>query len=309
MWLTRALLTAIFIAFGGAASALRIIVISDLNGSYGSVDYAPEVHRTVQEIIRLAPDVVISTGDMVAGQRRPHLSEAEIRAMWRGFHDAVTEPVEDAGIPFLVTPGNHDASAYDGFQLERRIYRDEWASRVPEGVEGDWPFDYAVKIGSVQFLSLDVTTVGTLPDEQMRWLANQSDDDGPMIAFSHLPLHPFAQGRETEIIGDPKLAQIFERIGVDLHLSGHHHAFYPGTDGAVAYVAQACLGGGSRKLIGHGERSSKGFTIIEIADGKIEVTGHDADGFEVVPLSELPERIGELRRLDLAPTVTVSVGR
>ena len=42
--------------------AFRVVVISDLNGSYGSVDYDPRVGRAVTAIIAMRPDLVISTG-------------------------------------------------------------------------------------------------------------------------------------------------------------------------------------------------------------------------------------------------------
>ena len=69
------------LALTRAAGALDVVVISDLNGSYGSVRYDARVKNAVARIIEMDPDLVISTGDMVAGQRKPHLSEKEVRAM------------------------------------------------------------------------------------------------------------------------------------------------------------------------------------------------------------------------------------
>jgi 3',5'-cyclic AMP phosphodiesterase CpdA len=284
---------------------MRVVVISDLNGSYGSTDYAGTVHSAIAAIIQLKPDVVISTGDMVAGQRRPALSADEVGRMWQGFHAAVTSPLEAAGIPFLVTPGNHDASAYRGFARERMIYREQWKDRAPSGVSGDWPFAYAVDFGGIRFVSLDATTVGALPADQMRWLESLQDDGGLTVAFSHLPLHPIAQDRETEIIGDPELARIFDTIGADLHLTGHHHAFYVGSADGIAFVAQSCLGGGARSLIGSQARSGKGFTVIDVVDGQLQVVGLGGSDFAPITLSSLPQRIGQLTRLDLLPTQTV----
>ncbi|MBL9057575.1 MAG: hypothetical protein JNJ84_15015, partial [Rhodobacteraceae bacterium] len=64
------------------AEPLRIAVISDLNGSYGSTDYGQPVSGAVARIIALKPDLVISTGDMVAGQRlNPKLAPAELAGM------------------------------------------------------------------------------------------------------------------------------------------------------------------------------------------------------------------------------------
>ena len=101
---------------------LRVAVISDLNGSYGSTRYSARVAAAIERVIALEPDLVISTGDMVAGQRRPVLTEREVRAMWAAFHAEVTEPLSRAGIPLAVTPGNHDASAYGGFEQERDLF-------------------------------------------------------------------------------------------------------------------------------------------------------------------------------------------
>ena len=282
----KALLLVLAVLLGGAASAapLRVVVISDLNGSYGSVTYDPRVADAVRAIIALKPDLVLSTGDMVAGQRRPHLSEAEVRAMWDAFHRTVTAPLEAAGIPLAVTPGNHDASAYDGFERERRLYAETWAAHRPDlayvGADG-YPFAYAFDIGDVRFASLDATTVGALPPGQESWLRETMAGAGPTrIVFSHLPLWPVAVGRETEIIGDPGLADLFGDLGIDLQLSGHHHAYYPGASAGIAYVAQACLGAGPRALIGTSEKTEPGFTILDIAeDGHIEVSAATGPDF------------------------------
>ena len=83
-----ALLAALLLLAGAAraeAPPLRVAVISDLNGGYGSTEYESTVDGAVRRIPDLRPDLVISTGDMVAGQRRPHLTRAEVEAMWGRF--------------------------------------------------------------------------------------------------------------------------------------------------------------------------------------------------------------------------------
>jgi len=50
-----------------AADPLRVAVISDMNGSYGSTEYESTVDGAVRRIVALKPNLVISTGDMVAG--------------------------------------------------------------------------------------------------------------------------------------------------------------------------------------------------------------------------------------------------
>lgn len=297
----------------GAASAesLRVAVISDLNGSYGSTRYHPRVDAAIARIIALQPDLVISTGDMVAGQRLPPLSDSEIDSMWWAFHTHVSDPLAAADIPLAVTPGNHDASGYRQFVRERETYAREWRARKPDVSfvdDSDFPFFYAFELGDVVFVSLDATTIGPLRNGQAVRLQEVLDGARTAIAFSHLPLWPFAVERETEVIGDPTLQQLFQDVGLDLHLSGHHHAFYPGWKDGVAFVGQACLGGGPRHLIGDTQRSSHAITLLEISEaGGIRIKAFEGDDFaSELDWRDLPSRISfngtTVKRLDLADT-------
>ena len=309
----KSLLSAILLLFisGSAfAQSLRVAVISDLNGSYGSTDYNPRVNAAVERIIKLAPDLVISTGDMVAGQRRPVLSETQVKAMWQAFHAGVTDPLRSAGIPLLVTPGNHDASAYGGFEGERRIFTEQWRARKPAVDyidDADYPFFYAFRMKNVTFVSLDATVIGPLQGGQSKRLRALAARDETLIAFSHLPLWPFAIGREAEIIGDTGLQDIFRSIDLDLHFSGHHHAFYPGWKDETVFVSQACLGGGPRRLLGTSTRSAYAITVLEIsAQGEIDITAYTGDAFSFpIDWTKLPTQVGSgssaLKRLDLVP--------
>ena len=311
-WLLLALLP----LFAGAET-LRVAVVSDLNGAYGSTRYEGTVDAALARIRALQPDLVISTGDMVAGQRRPHLSRSEVERMWQAFHAHVSEPLRAAGIPLVVTPGNHDASAYDGFALERAIYGEQWRARRPALQfldDSGYPYHYAFSLGDVLFISLDATAVGELPEQQMAWLRKLLARHGPeyrrRVVFSHLPLWPLARGRETEYIGDPQLQSLLEQAGVELYLSGHHHAFYPGVNGPTAFVGQACLGAGPRRLIGSEQRSARSFTLLEFGTDGIQVAAYQAPQFQtLIDWSTLPAHIrtpvAELLRADLAQATVV----
>ena len=301
----RALLSLCLLVWAAAVQAtpLRVVVISDLNGSYGSTSYSDRVSAAIDWIIAERPDLVISTGDMVAGQRKPHLTQLEIRAMWAAFHATVSDPLKAAGIPLAVTPGNHDASAYPGFETERRIYSEEWRSRRPSVTfidDTNYPFFYAFEIDGVQFASLDATTLGPLSGDQNDRLRFIFRENGTTITFSHLPLFPFAIGREREIIGDLALEALYQEIGVDLHLSGHHHAFWPGWKDGVAYVSQACLGGGPRSLVGTKGKSPHALTLITIDEtGSISIEARVAPDYRrSLDIQTLPDRIGDLIRID-----------
>ncbi|WP_439135617.1 metallophosphoesterase family protein, partial [Pseudomaricurvus sp.] len=226
---------------------LRIAVISDMNSSYGSTQYSATVDRAIENLIQLKPDLVISTGDMVAGQKVPHLSDKQVHAMWRGFHRHVTTPLLKAKLPLAVTAGNHDGSAYAGFEHERRIYGEQWIRHRPALTFLDdkhYPYYYAFEKKGVLFVGLDVTTTGDLSEDQKNWLYNILSAYGKRyshrIVFSHVPLWPLAQGRENGYSGDRELEKMLRDHKVDLYLSGHHHAFYPGYKDDLYLVGMSC---------------------------------------------------------------------
>jgi hypothetical protein len=113
------------------------------------------------------------------------------------------------------------------------------------------------------------------------------------IAFGHLPLHPFARGREREILNDDALEALFVRHGVDLYASGHQHAYYPGVTSGLRQLAMPCLGAGSRALIGTPRASATALVLLRV-DGE-EVTELDAysapDFTSTIPRAALPPKI------------------
>jgi hypothetical protein len=284
-----------------AAEPMTIAVISDLNGSYGSTDYGDEVHGAVRSIRALKPDLVICTGDMVAGQKTgPHLTKPQIAAMWEGFHAAVTRPLTEDGIAMLVTPGNHDASAYPGFEAERRAFDRTWVENAPkvEILDGErYPFRYAVSHRGVLLIGLDVTQTGGLPVEEMEWLDGILRDEGARhdrrLVFGHLPIWPVTQGRENDIIGDPAFLSLLAGHQVDAYLSGHHHGWYPARRDGVLLLSQACLGDGPRKYIG-GSRSERGYGLLRIdGNSPLQVeTRAELDFAHPIDHSHIPDRIG-----------------
>ncbi len=90
---------------------LKICVISDLNSSYGSTNYADEVKSVIGRLNEIKPDLILCAGDMVAGQKSS-LTEDNINGMWSSFKNTVLNPISSLKIPFGFTVGNHDASPY-----------------------------------------------------------------------------------------------------------------------------------------------------------------------------------------------------
>ena len=289
----------------------KIVVISDLNGRYGSTGYHPRIAKAVARIVELAPDLVISTGDMVAGQRpSPKLKRDELEAMWANFHQQVRIPLEQAGIPLVSTPGNHDASGYPGYELERKVYADYHAAHPPAFTpdkEGRFPYYFSTVINDLLLISLDATRASPLDEDQHQWLKRQlcGSEQKTMFVFGHLPLQAITRGRERDVISDPRLENLLAATGVAAYLSGHHHAFYPGSRMGIDMLSIGNLGGNQRRLVGTSQTTGFSFALIEIdAQKKVQISAYAGTDFsEAIDITRLPPYLGagtrRLNRRDL----------
>ncbi len=288
-----------------------IAFISDLNGSYGSTAYSPRVDTAVEKITSLKPDLVMITGDMVAGQQQPRLDADWLDQMWAGFNLTVSDPLRHAGIPLAVTVGNHDGSAYPQFELEQQRFARQWEDRKPE-IEflpgSEWPRRYAARLDNILILAFDGTQTGRVPAQERQFVETMLREYGNnaevTIVMSHLPMWPLARGREREILNDAEFLDVLHRYGVDVYASGHHHAFFAGLDDAgMLHLAIGALGGNARAYSSNGQTLSHSFALLEISDNLMQVRAFKAPGFEqTVPLQDLPETVtgplGTLQRLD-----------
>jgi len=305
----------LLIIFSTPVFAEKIVVVSDINSSYGSTTYHKRVSKAVDAIIDLKPDLVIGAGDMVAGQKQPLLDQAHLDRMWASFNDVVVDPLKEAGIDFIISPGNHDASAFPGFELEQERFKAHWINRLPglPLLDGsDWPRRYALWLGKTLIISIDGTRPGRLQNADLELLKTTLEREGSNAQFilvvSHLPQWPFAQGRENDIITDPALSTLLAKHDVDFIISGHHHVFYPGIDDSgVKHLAVGPLGGNARKFVGQSGREPFSFVVLDTCAEGYRISAKRAPGFtEEIPFSSLPAKImskrGFLQRLDHSDT-------
>lgn len=273
--------------------ALKVAVVSDLNSSYGSTDYHQAVNKTVQQILLERPDLVLATGDLIAGQK-PGLNYL---AMWESFHQSVTSPLKEIGIPFAVTPGNHDGSAALKFKLEREIFRTQWKehkAKLNYIHSENYPDYYAFVMDNILFVSLDATLVGKLSDKQFQWLQKVLTEKVSYrhkIVYGHLPIMPTVSKKANEVLSHTQLIKLFKQTKVSAYLSGHHHAYYPGKSHGIHHISQGCLGSGPRKLIGTSVRSPRSYTIIDL-DSKFEAQAYNVENnFKLIDKKSLPTMI------------------
>ncbi len=305
----------------GGGESLRIAVISDLNSSYGSTEYDPAVHSAVAMIRdEWRPDLVLIAGDMIAAQR-PSLTDDNVRAMWEAFEEVVGRPLREAGIPFAFTVGNHDASAYPAYARDRRLALEHWGDPARDtGVDladaGEFPLYYSFVAGETFVLVWDAGTEDTFQNRQMmEWVQAELTSDAAAnasvrILLGHLPLYAVAEGRDRsgEVLARAdSLQALLQSHHVDVYLSGHHHAFYPGRRGDLDLLFSGALGQGARQLLGSHAEPIQTVTMLDIAEGSelIEYTTYaytpgTADGWMPLDIRTLPRRIGDVLRRDLA---------
>jgi predicted MPP superfamily phosphohydrolase len=278
----------------GQTPLKRVAVISDFNSSYGSTQYGSEVKKAVTKLNELRPDVVLATGDMVAGQK----AGLDYRGMWNAFHEVVTIPLKNYGLPFAVTVGNHDGSGYPKFKNERDIYTQEWLKHKPNLEFSDdsyYPIYYSFSFDDILFLSIDSTMVGPLSLMQLNFLDKElkkHHEKKYKIVFTHVPMFQFNQSNPNESFFDQQLFELLKSHKVQLYLSGHHHAYYPGYYDGIHFISQSCLGAGAEKLIGSTTTSPRAITMIEFHENSFEIYALSAPDYNrKINHTALPQKI------------------
>ncbi|WP_026097582.1 metallophosphoesterase family protein [Baaleninema simplex] len=288
---------------------VRIVVVSDLNSQYGSTTYEPQVDRAVELLPDWEPDLVICSGDMVAGQD-PFLTESEIRAMWDAFDRHLRKPIRNAGFPFGFTLGNHDASGVlaNGaylYDTERELAREYWQN--PDRDTGlnfvdrsGFPFYYSFTQNDIFYLVWDAST-SKIPAEQLAWAEKSLSEDVAKqaklrIAIGHLPLYAIAIGRDElgEIVANAEdVRSLLERHRVRTYISGHHHAYFPGRRGELELLHAGALGSGPRMLLDGALSPTHTLTVVDInfAEEITRYTTYDMKTLEAIDPETLPRII------------------
>lgn len=252
---------------------LTICVISDLNASYGSTTYPTEVSQVINRLPGIKPDIILCSGDMVAGQKAS-LTDQNVTAMWAGFKSLVLDPITKLDIPFGFTVGNHDASP--SFLRDREFSKNFWKENIEstnlQFVDStNYPFYYSYIKNNVFMVSWDAAGAEIRP-EVYNWMKRQLSSKAAKkarlrILIGHLPLYAIVDSKNKpgEVNSDPEAAlNFFKTYGIDLYISGHQHAFYPAEKEGVRFLNMGAIGDGPRKLIGNHAAPQKSYTIIEV---------------------------------------------
>ena len=288
---------------------LRLALISDLNGPYGSTRYSPTVTAGIDLLSELKPDLVLCAGDMVAGQKIS-LTDSQLEAMWSSFQSTILNPLLLQGIGMIPTMGNHDASSQKQssqyvFARERHQAEAFWDHQKNRlGLKfidaSQYPFQFSVKQPGLFVVVIDASSA-TFDRGQRQWLEqalaseSRSPDDCCMVMV-HLPLTAISVGRDRagECIEDAmNLTDLMRRHQVDLYLSGHHHAWYPGELKGQRVLNLGAMGNGPRRLLGTQRRSDPSLTVLDLFQTTrvVRETTFSLKTLESISLDSLPKQL------------------
>ncbi len=284
----------------------RLALISDLNASYGSTSYVPQVHRGIRLLQRLQVDLVICAGDMVAGQKTG-LSSAQLDGMWNAFDQQVLRPLRSAGEPFAPVIGNHDGSSSRGpagfvFALDRERAEHFWRQRrgslqLTYADASRFPFRYSFRQGDVFVVVLDASSA-QVPEQDWAWadiqLAGMTARQARLrLVVGHLPPYGLSQGRDRpgEVLQRPeRLRQLMARHDVHLYVSGHQHAWYAGRVDRTNLLGLGAMGSGPRQLLGGVRPPVQTLTLLDLFRDPNQVveTTVELNQLRPLPVTQLP---------------------
>jgi hypothetical protein len=114
--------------------------------------------------------------------------------------------------------------------------------------------------------------------------------------MGHLPLTAVSVGRDRagECIEDAMhLTDLMQRQRVDLYLSGHHHAWYPGELKGQRVLSLGAMGNGPRRLLGAQHKSEPSLTLLDLfqATKTVRETTFSLKTTEVISPDSLPMQL------------------
>ena len=206
----------------------------------------------IEEVKAESPDALILTGDLsFNGEKESHLALAEKLAA-----------LEEAGVPVLVLPGNHDLyrACYsfigtEGQQAETVSAEEFAAIYAPFGFDeailrdGD-SLSYLARINdTTRVLMLDADTPHdfcSLSEKTLLWierrLSEAAAEGQTMLVACHQNLYKHSMFGAGYVLGcADELHALLEKYGAPLMLSGHMHIQHVMTEGGVTEIATSPL--------------------------------------------------------------------
>ncbi|MDP4536653.1 metallophosphoesterase [Alkalimonas collagenimarina] len=286
-------------------SSVRIAIVGDINGAYGSTDYPALSYQLLDAVIQQQPDIILSVGDVVAGQKRS-LTPGQLASMWQAFDEKMLQPMINQQSVWIPVIGNHDGSkAFNRlgkrlFAQERQLAERFWQSKRPSSPNLTWlddahyPYYFSLLWQDIAIIVIDASGA-ELSETEIQWLTTTLQSPAVQqarhrLVSGHLPLISIAEGRMApgERLQDTEsLIALFNRYQVDWYISGHQHAFYQAKIGKLGLLMAAGIP--ARPILTEAN-SYHVFSMIQIDSG-VTLEHWDIQRQESFLLDKLPATI------------------
>jgi len=242
-----------------------LVHLSDLH--FGKVDAT--LLAPLRDLIhRIAPDVVVVSGDLTQRAKSEQFEEA------KAWLDTLPGPQ-------IIVPGNHDISLYNVF---RRFLQP--LTRYKRYITDD--LDPMFVDAEIAVLGVNTARSLTFKDgrvnkEQIATIKAQLAGLAPGITRIIVTHHPFdlpvTKDEDDLVDRAPMAMKAFAECGVDLLLSGHMHTSHAGNTAEryqmSEYAALVVQAGTATSTRGRGEVNS--FNVVRVEHARVEVDRYGWD--------------------------------
>jgi 3',5'-cyclic AMP phosphodiesterase CpdA len=135
-------------------------------------------------------DLIVLTGDILNNPSRSSI-------------DFVYKALEDSGIEYVYTSGNHDWH-YEGMEGTADELRETWITKGLKPLyRGQNPLYYAVEKAGINFVAIDNSTY-QVNRQQLDFFKNELKKNKPTVLLCHIPIYTGIAGEKVNTCGDPK---------------------------------------------------------------------------------------------------------
>ncbi len=181
------------------------------------------LNRVVSRLIAERPDFVVLTGDLTRGNQGDDVPIEKVREWWLTVHNSI-KPLQDAGIPVVPLPGNHDYYT----AAHRKAYEEAWkyfgTALSSFSIQGSPPLYYSFTHKNVHFTQLNIVAPYISP-EQEAWLKNdlkRAQSAGLRFVFGHVPMDSALLGKPSAHFRE-QMSAILAAGRAAAYVSGHEH--------------------------------------------------------------------------------------
>ena len=244
-----------------------LVHLSDLH--FGRVDHT--LLAPLRELIeRIAPDVLVVSGDLTQRARSEQFEEA------RAYLDSLPGPQ-------IIVPGNHDISLYNVFRrFARPLAR--YKRYITDNLDPVYIDDEIAVIGvnTARSLTIKDGRVNTEQVDAIRARLATVPTSVTRIVVAHHPFDLPDHFEERDLVDRAPMAmKAFAESGVDILMGGHMHASHAGSTAGryriSEYAALVVQAGTATSTRGRGEVNS--FNVVRVEPEKVEI---DRYGWDVV---------------------------